>query len=117
LATIQADLAGLAADVERPITYKAYRETTPGDPALGIKAVDHFDDLSITATVRELTIEEVQTSNGVYTLGDLEFGVRRPTMDPRDLVVYGGATWRITEPKQATLAGVVIKWILRCTKA
>jgi hypothetical protein len=117
LATIQEDLAALAGDVERPITYRVYRDTTPGDPALGIKAVDHFDDLTITATVRELTVEEVQTSNGVYTLGDLEFGVRRQTMGPRDLIVYGGATWKITEPKRSQLAGVVLKWMLRCTKA
>lgn len=117
IATIQADMAGIAADVEVPIIYKVYLSTTPGNAALGIPAQDNYDEQESTATARELTTEEVATSGGVFTLGDMEFGVRRGAVDRRDQIVYGGATWAVKEIRPARLAGVVVKWSLRCKKS
>lgn len=116
LATMQADLAGLAGDAEQAITYRVYTSTTAGNATLGIPATDNYDDQATTATTRELTVEEIQLSNGAYQVGDREFGVRRATVSNRDLIVYGGATWEIREIRPVALGGTTLKYGLRCKK-
>lgn len=114
LATIQVDLAGLAADAEQAITYRVYAGIAGGDPVLGIPGSVSYADQAATVTARELTVEEVLLSAGAYTIGDVEFGVRRASVDPRDLIVYGGATWRPQEIRKTFLGGVTLVWRVRC---
>lgn len=116
IAAIQRDLAALASDAEQAITYRTYTGTTGGDPVMGIPAQDAYTDEVATATVRELTVEEVQLSAGAYSIGDLEFGVRRNTATNRDLIVYGGSTWRPLEIRRVMLGGQVLRWQLRCKR-
>jgi len=117
LATIAEDLAVLAADAEVPITYRRYIGTTPGDPSLGLPPQDQYEDEATTATVRELTVEEVQAAGGTYSLGDVEIGARRPVVDARDRIVYNGLTWRPVEIRPVRLGGQVLRWLLRCRRA
>lgn len=116
LQAIQTDLSSIAGDAEQSITYRRYIGSAGGDPVLGIPPTDQTTDEATSAEVRELTIEEIQISAGVYKVGDLEFGVRRSAVDARDSVIYQGITWAPVEIRQVALGGTVFKWRLRCKR-
>lgn len=112
---IRQTLADIAPDVEQAITYRRYDHTEPGDPVLGIPPQDVYVDESVTAAVRELTVEEIQVSAGAFTFGDLEFVVRRETADARDRIVYQGQTWIPVELRRIYL-GDILGWKMRCRR-
>lgn len=92
---IKAALAEIAPFTEEPITYRKYDHTNPGDPVLGSPTVDVYIDTATTASVRELTLEEVQVSGGAYLLGDREFTIRmQANPDYRDRIVYAGTSYK-----------------------
>lgn len=110
---IKAAMVELAPFTEEPITYRTYTGMTPGDPALGTPDTPNYTDSSITAIARELTVEEVQVSGGVYILGDMEFTIRTAT-EPKygDRISYKGATWKPKEINHTWL-GEVLFWEVR----
>lgn len=112
---IRQALVDIAPDVEQAITYRRYDHTEPGDPVLGIPPQDVYVDESVTAAVRELTVEEIQVSAGAFTFGDLEFVVRRETADARDRIVYQGQTWIPVELRRIYL-GDILGWKMRCRR-
>ena len=113
---IKAALEELAPFTEEPITYRKYDHTEPGDPVIGAPAQDVFVDTSTTASVRELTLEEVQVSGGAYLLGDREFTIRMlANPDYRDRIVYAGTSYK---PKSIgkMFLGEVLWWEVRAGK-
>lgn len=92
-----------------PITYRTYTSMSEGDPILGTPAEPQYtDDSTATAIARELTVEEVHVSGGVYVLGDMEFTVRDIT-EPKydDRITYGGAAWKPKEINHTWLGEVI----------
>jgi hypothetical protein len=114
-AFMQEALAEIAPATEQTIIYRHYDHTEPGDEALGIPPQDVYIDEETTAAVRELTVEEIQVSAGAFTIGDLEFTVRRESVDARDRIVYNGMTWKPVELRRMYLGGT-LGWKLRCRK-
>lgn len=113
---IKAAMAELAPFTEEPIIYRTYTGTTPGDPVLGTPDTPNYTDTEETAGARDLTVEEVAVSGGVYVLGDMEFTCRR-VAEPKydDRIVYNGSTWK---PKDIdkTFLGEVLWWEVRAGK-
>lgn len=110
---IKAAMAELAPFTEEPVTYRTYTGITPGDPVLGTPDTPVYHDTSETAMARDLTVEEVAVSGGLYILGDMEFSIRRATKPTyQDRIVYGGATWK---PKsiRSVFLGEVLWWEVR----
>jgi hypothetical protein len=113
---IKTAMAELAPFTEEPITYRTYTSTTPGDPVLGTPDTPNYTDTAETAGARDLTVEEVAVSGGVYVMGDMEFTTRRTTKpEYADRIVYQGDTFR---PKDIdkTFLGEVLWWEVRAGK-
>lgn len=119
LAYIQECLDDVAPDTEEAVTYKQYDYTEPGDPVLGTPDTPVYNDLAITATARELTIEEIQVSGGAYVLGDMEFKIRQTALTAApayaDRIIYDGATYKPKNINHSFLGGV-IGWGVRAGK-
>ena len=109
----------MASDVEEAVTYKRYINTTPGDSVAGIPDTDNYETLDISASVRELTLKEIQVSGGVYVMGDMEFKIRQTklTLAPAyaDHLVYDGANYKPKNISHSFLAGI-IGWTIRAGK-
>jgi len=88
-------LQEIAPDTEQPIIYRQYTGTVQGDEALGEEDQHNYSDLSTTAEVREITLEEISQSGGTLVLGDVEFVIRL-VQPPRydDRIVWDGDTYR-----------------------
>lgn len=114
-------LGDIDTDVEEPITYKRYLSTTAGDPVMGTPGTPNYDDAEITASVRALTLEEIQVSGGVYVLGDVEFDIRlQPTIFETapayaDRIVYAGDTYKPKRIDPVHLGGL-IGWTVKAGK-
>jgi len=112
-------LDDVSSDVEQDITYKRYSSVTPGDPVFGTPDTPDYVDAEITASLRELTLEEIQVSGGVYVLGDMEFKIRQAALasDPAyaDRITYAGATFKPKSISHSFLGGV-IGWKIRAGK-
>jgi hypothetical protein len=107
---IKAALGELASFTEESITYRRYMHTEHGDPVVGTPDTFIYeDDSAVTsATVRELTLKEVQVSGGAYVLGDVEFTVRATSAPAyADRIVYNGANWKPKEIKHFWLREVL----------
>lgn len=119
LAYIRKCFDDIAPDTEEPITYRRYLSTTPGDQILGTTDTPNYDDLSITATVRDLSLEEVQASAGVYVLGDVEIKIRQTALANQpayaDRIIYSGANYKPKRINGSYLGGV-INWTVRAGK-
>lgn len=119
LSFVRECLDDVASDVEEAITYKRYVSTTPGDPVMGTADTPVYNDLAITASARELTLEEIQVSGGVYVLGDMEFKIRQTALSSQpayaDRIVYSGSAFK---PKSITHSylGGIIGWTVRAGK-
>ena len=115
-------LDDIADDVERPIAYKRYTgisAVAPADPVMGIPDTYVYSDSDTTATVRDLTLEEIQKSGGVYVLGDVEFKIRQTALaEPpshSDRIVYAGYTFKPKSIGHSFLGGLII-WNIRAGK-
>jgi hypothetical protein len=112
-------LADISGDVEQPITYRRYVNTTPGNQVMGTTDTPNYDDLSIDASVRDLTLEEVEKSGGAYVLGDVEFKIRHTKLPSKpayaDRLIYDESTFK---PKSITHSylGGVLSWTIRAGK-
>ncbi|MBC9783545.1 hypothetical protein H1S01_03335 [Heliobacterium chlorum] len=117
VATMQADLADIGADIEEPITYKRFTGMTPGDAALGIAESPNYDDTAIQASCRELSMEEIQNSGGFYVFGDMEFKIRASVLTPTygDRIDYMGAIYRPKSVKR-TYLGSTLSYTVRAGK-
>ncbi|GEM_PF-2330196 len=119
LTYIQECLDDVSLDTEEEVTYKRYVSTTPGDPAMGTPDAPVYNDIAITASARELSLEEVKVSGGVYVLGDMQFKLRQTVLVTQpaytDRIVYSDATYK---PKSIThsFLGGVIGWTIRAGK-
>jgi len=109
----------VAPDIEEPITYKRYTGMTAGDPVRGTADTPNYTDLAITASVRELTLEEIQVSGGAYVFGDTEFKIRQTVLAETpaytDRVIYAGTTYKPKSISRSFLGGVV-NWTIRAGK-
>jgi hypothetical protein len=121
LAYMRECLGDIETDVEEPIVYKRYLSTTAGDPVMGTSDTPVYDDTEITASVRTLTLEEIQVSGGVYVLGDVEFEIRlQETIFETapvyvDRIVYAGATYKPKKIDPVQLGGL-IGWTVKAGK-
>jgi len=109
----------VAIDAEETITYKRYVSTTSGDPVMGTPDTLVYSDLAITASARELTLEEIQVSGGVYVLGDMQFAIRQTALSlppaHADRIVYGGDSFKPKSINHSFLGGIV-GWTIRAGK-
>lgn len=108
----------IASDIEEDVTYRQYTGLVAGDAVMGTPDTYSYTDLPTTASARELTLEEVQRSGGVYVLGDMEFRFRQTVLAAaqyNDLIVFAGATFK---PKSIThkFLGGRTGWIIRARK-
>lgn len=112
-------LDDVASDVEQDITYKRYISTKAGDPVFGTPDTPVYTDTEIAASVRDLTLEEIQVSGGVYVLGDMEFKIRQTALASppayADRIIYAGATFKPKSIGHSFLGGVV-GWKIRAGK-
>lgn len=112
-------LDDVSGDVEQDITYRRYSSMTPGDPVFGTPDTPVYADAAITATARELTLEEIQVSGGVYVLGDMEFKIRQAALASApayaDRIIYAGATFKPKSISRSFLGGI-IGWTIRAGK-
>ncbi len=109
IAAINNALESMAPYTEVSIVYQVYQDTTPGNKPAGQAPTDNYTpDATVTSAMyRELTLEEVQLSGGVYERGDVEFSVRRSTKPSyKDRVDYDGARWKPKEIGRPPLNGV-----------
>lgn len=113
---IKAAMAELAPFTEEPITYRTYTGTTEGDPVLGTPDTPNYTDTPETAGTRDLSLEEVVVSGGVYVMGDMEFTCRRAVKPAyEDRIVYDGFTWKPKDIDKLYL-GEVLWWVVVARK-
>ncbi len=116
---ISACLDEIASDVDEPITFKRYIGKIAGDQVMGTSDQYQYNDLDILATVRELTLEEIQVSGGMYEYGDMEFKIRQKELTNKpeyaDRIVYGSAAYKPKSIKHIHLGGI-IGWTIRAGK-
>ncbi len=109
----------VAGDIEEPITYRQYTGTVEGDQVMGTAYSADYNDLSITASVRELSLEEVQASGGTYVLGDIQVKIRQTVLANQpayaDRIKYLGASFKPKSIGHAFLGGT-INWVIRAGK-
>ena len=128
-------LDDISPEIEEEVTYRRFDHIEPGDSIAGIPDTVVYNEFGIKASVRELTLREVQVSGGVYVLGDMQFFVRNrdwmqvdvnatggydpsittPKPDYQDLIVYCGSQYK---PKNIghSYLGSIIGWTVRASK-
>ncbi|MHB1418476.1 MAG: hypothetical protein ACYCX4_02650 [Bacillota bacterium] len=111
-------LNDVAADVEEAITYKQFTSMTAGNPVMGTPDTPNYTSLNVTATARELSLEEIKVSGGVYVLGDMEFKIRSSVVAApayADRIVYSGSTYKPKSINHVYLGGL-LSWTVRAEK-
>jgi len=116
IADIKAALVELAPYTEEPVVYKQYDHMDDGDPVMGTPDTPVYISDDKTAMIRNLTVEEVSNSVGVYLFGDMEFSVRMDD-EPKfkDLIHYQGANWNPKTINKVFL-GEVLWWEIRARR-
>lgn len=123
LATIQADLGGLAVETERPIRFYRFTGRAPGDKAAGMPSqpvYDPTDGMPLTAVVYPVMVEQKDAPGGRIATGEVAFRLRRAICPdrpkPEDRIVWQGS-WYVPGAIDEVWMGGGVAWTVKCRLA